>query len=213
MYLYIFLFCSLLNTAYANLLSKKFSFEIAVLLSAKVVQIGTQYIITFCQNNISNWALVASCGKKLIQIEQVLQIEEKLLQIGAAPVVTNRGNSYYKSGQNSVNTVSTKVFQAINTFDVNCNNFLIISLFLTKSSKNCSIIKNLIVVLLNLAVKSELDIESSCAHLQTQNDNGITNGYFLACFMLQKVFCLFPVPGLHIFAIDYVRENGNHRKF
>ena len=34
-----------------------------------------------------------------MQIEQVLQIEAKLLQIGAAPVVTNWGNSYYKSGQ------------------------------------------------------------------------------------------------------------------
>ena len=28
-----------------------------------VVQIGTQYIITVCQNNTSNRALVASCGK------------------------------------------------------------------------------------------------------------------------------------------------------
>ena len=28
-----------------------------------VVQIGTQYIITVCQNNISNRASVASCGK------------------------------------------------------------------------------------------------------------------------------------------------------
>ena len=37
--------------------------------------------------------------EKLIQIEQVLQIGAKLLQIGAAPVVTNRGNSYYKLGQ------------------------------------------------------------------------------------------------------------------
>ena len=38
---------------------------------------------------------------KLIQIEQVLQIGAKLLRIGAAPVVTNRGSSsYYKSGQN-----------------------------------------------------------------------------------------------------------------
>ena len=36
MYLYFFLFCSLLNTAYANVLSEKFNFEIAVLLSAKV---------------------------------------------------------------------------------------------------------------------------------------------------------------------------------
>ena len=36
-----------------------------------------------------------------MQIEQVLQIEAKLLQIGAAPVVTNWGrSSYYKSGQN-----------------------------------------------------------------------------------------------------------------
>ena len=37
--------------------------------------------------------------EKLIQIEQVLQIGAKLLQIGAAPVVTNRGSSYCKSGQ------------------------------------------------------------------------------------------------------------------
>ena len=37
--------------------------------------------------------------EKLIQIEQVLQIGAKLLQIGAAPVVTNRGNSYCISGQ------------------------------------------------------------------------------------------------------------------
>ena len=39
--------------------------------------------------------------EKLIQLEQVLQIGAKLLQIRAAPVVTNRGSSsYYKSGQN-----------------------------------------------------------------------------------------------------------------
>ena len=39
--------------------------------------------------------------EKLIQIEQVLQIGAKLLQIGAAPVVTNRGSSSYcNSGQN-----------------------------------------------------------------------------------------------------------------
>ena len=37
MYLYflVLLFCSLLNTAYVNVLSKKFSFEVALLLSAK----------------------------------------------------------------------------------------------------------------------------------------------------------------------------------
>ena len=39
--------------------------------------------------------------EKLIQIEQVLQIGAKLLQIGTVPVVTNRGNSYYKSGSSS----------------------------------------------------------------------------------------------------------------
>ena len=38
--------------------------------------------------------------EKIIQIDQVLQIGAKLLQIGAAPVITNWGNSYYKSERN-----------------------------------------------------------------------------------------------------------------
>ena len=38
--------------------------------------------------------------EKLTQIEQVLQIGAKLLQIEAAPLVINRGNSYYKSWRN-----------------------------------------------------------------------------------------------------------------
>ena len=42
---------------------------------------------------------VIEVGARLIQIEQVLQIGAKLLQIGAVPIVTNRGNSYTKSGQ------------------------------------------------------------------------------------------------------------------
>ena len=42
---------------------------------------------------------VIEVDARLIQIEQVLQIGAKLLQIGAAPVVTNRGNSYTKLGQ------------------------------------------------------------------------------------------------------------------
>ena len=48
---------------------------------------------------------------KLIQIEQVLQIGAKLLQIGAAPVVTNRGNNYYKSGQFQLLQVGAKLLQ------------------------------------------------------------------------------------------------------
>ena len=39
-------------------------------------------------------------GGRLVQIEQALQIGTKLLQIGAAPVVTNQGNIYYKLKQN-----------------------------------------------------------------------------------------------------------------
>ena len=35
-----------------------------------------------------------------MQIEYILQIGAKLLQIGAAPVVTNRGISYYSIGAN-----------------------------------------------------------------------------------------------------------------
>ena len=62
----------------------------------------TVYIITVCQNNISNRALLASCGKS-IHIEQVLQIGAKLLQIGAVitnwgRIITNR-NRHYKLGQ------------------------------------------------------------------------------------------------------------------
>ena len=41
--------------------------------------------------------------------------------------------------------------------------FLAFSVF-RKSSKYCSKIENLIVVLLSLAAKSELNIESSCGH-------------------------------------------------
>ena len=36
----------------------------------------------------------------MVQIEQALQIGTKLLQIGAAPVVTNQSNIYYKLKQN-----------------------------------------------------------------------------------------------------------------
>ena len=86
--------------------------------------IGTQYITTVCQNNISNRRLVASCGKinicitsitnwgkiitnrgssscnKLEQF-QLLQIGAKLLQIGTVitnwdRIIANWGN-YYKS--------------------------------------------------------------------------------------------------------------------
>ena len=35
---------------------------------------------------------------RFIQIEQLLQIEAKLLQIGAAPVAINQSNSYFKFG-------------------------------------------------------------------------------------------------------------------
>ena len=50
-------------------------------------------------------------GAKLIQIEQVLQIGAKLLQIEAAPVVTNRVNSYYKSGQFQLLQIGAKLLQ------------------------------------------------------------------------------------------------------
>ena len=46
-----------------------------------------------------------------MQIEQVLQIEAKLLQLGAAPVVTNWGNSYYKSGQFQLLQTGAKLLQ------------------------------------------------------------------------------------------------------
>ena len=49
--------------------------------------------------------------EKLIQIEQVLQIGAKLLQIGAAPVVTNWGNSYYKLGQFQLLQIVPKLLQ------------------------------------------------------------------------------------------------------
>ena len=49
--------------------------------------------------------------EKLIQIEQVLQIGAKLLQIGAAPVVANRGNNYYKSGQFQLLQIGAELLQ------------------------------------------------------------------------------------------------------
>ena len=49
--------------------------------------------------------------EKLIQIEQVLQIEAKLLQIGAVPVVTNRSSSYYKSRQFQLLQIRAKLLQ------------------------------------------------------------------------------------------------------
>ena len=78
-----------------------------------------------------------------------------------------------------VSTFSIKTFQPINTFDVNQNNFLSTHCVFDKSFKYCSKIEDLIVVLLTLAAKSELDIGSSCAHLQSQNGNGVPFSYFL----------------------------------
>ena len=49
--------------------------------------------------------------EKLTQIEQVLQIGAKLLQIEAAPLVINRGNSYYKSGQFLLLQIVAKLLQ------------------------------------------------------------------------------------------------------
>ena len=49
--------------------------------------------------------------EKLIQIQQVLQIGAKLLQIGEAPVVTNWGNSYCKSGQFQLLRIGAKLLQ------------------------------------------------------------------------------------------------------
>ena len=49
--------------------------------------------------------------EKLIQVEQVLRIGAKLLQIGAAPVVANRGNNYYKSGQFQLLQIGAKLLQ------------------------------------------------------------------------------------------------------
>ena len=46
-----------------------------------------------------------------MQIEQILKIGAKLLQIGAAPVVTNRGNSYYKSRQFQLLQIGAKLLQ------------------------------------------------------------------------------------------------------
>lgn len=47
----------------------------------------------------------------MIQIEQALQIGAKYFQIGAAPVVTNRSNSYYKSWQLQLLQVWAKLLQ------------------------------------------------------------------------------------------------------
>ena len=50
-------------------------------------------------------------GARLRETEQVLQIGAKLLQIEAAPVVTNRGNSYYKSGKFQLLEIVAKLLQ------------------------------------------------------------------------------------------------------
>ena len=47
----------------------------------------------------------------MIQIDQALQIGAKYFQIGAAPVVTNRSNSYYKSWQLQLLQVWAKLLQ------------------------------------------------------------------------------------------------------
>ena len=50
-------------------------------------------------------------GARLIQIKQVLQIVAKLLQITAAPVVTNWRYNYYKSGQFQLFRIGAKLLQ------------------------------------------------------------------------------------------------------
>ena len=50
-------------------------------------------------------------GARLREIEQVLRIGAKLLQIEAVPVVTNRGNSYYKSGKFQLLRIGAKLLQ------------------------------------------------------------------------------------------------------
>ena len=80
-----------------------------------------QYITTICENNISNRALVAGCGKintnqasttnwgKILTnrgSSSCYNSEQQLLQIGDVPVITNRGKIitnwriYYKLKQN-----------------------------------------------------------------------------------------------------------------
>ena len=56
--------------------------------------------------------------EKLTQIEQVLQIRAKLFQIEAAPLVINRGNSCYKSGQFQLLQIGAKLLQ-IGTISTN----------------------------------------------------------------------------------------------
>ena len=50
-------------------------------------------------------------GARLRETEQVLRIGAKLLQIEAVPVVTNRGNSYYKSGKFQLLQIGAKLLQ------------------------------------------------------------------------------------------------------
>ena len=60
--------------------------------------------------------------------------------------------------------------------------FLAFSVF-RKLSKYCSKIENLIVVLLSYAVKSELNIESSYGHYQSQNGNDMQNWVVFTSFL------------------------------
>ena len=57
-------------------------------------------------------------------------------------------------------------------------------MFLTKLLKYSAKIEDVIVVLLNLAAKSEIDTESSCVHLQNQNGNGVTNWLLFNSFLV-----------------------------
>ena len=62
--------------------------------------------------------------------------------------------------------------------------FYAFSVFLTKPSKYCSNIEDLIVVLFNLAARPELDIESRCGHLQIQNGNDVPNWSLFTSFLV-----------------------------
>ena len=74
------------------------------------MQIGTQNILTICQNNISYRALVASCGK-INAIRESITNWGEIITNWAAPVVISWGNSYYKLGQFQLLQIGEKLLQ------------------------------------------------------------------------------------------------------
>ena len=62
--------------------------------------------------------------------------------------------------------------------------FKAVSVFLTKLSKYCSKTDDLIVVSLNLAPRPEIDTESSCGHLKSQDGNDAPNWLLFSSFLV-----------------------------